>query len=94
MYVKVVLNDRTTSAMVEIDATDTFISPEKAKRCDLKVTKDCEQMKAVNSLASVINGSSKNVMTKLGPWEEGINFMVSPMDDFDVVLGLDFMIAA
>ena len=33
-------------------------------------------------------------MTKLGPWEEGINFTVSPMDDFDVVIGLDFMVAA
>ena len=34
------------------------------------------------------------MMTKLGPWEGGINFTVSPMDVFDVVLGLDFMIAA
>ena len=33
-------------------------------------------------------------MTKLGPWEGGINFTVSPMDDFDVVLGLDFMVTA
>ena len=69
MYVEVVLNGKTTSAMVDTGATDTFISSEKAKRCGLKVTKDCGQMKAVNSLASAISGSSKNVMTKLGPWE-------------------------
>ena len=69
MYVEVVLNGKTTSAMVDTGATDTFISPEKAKRYDLKVTKDCRQMKAVNSPASAISGSSKNVITKLGPWE-------------------------
>ena len=92
MYVEVVLNGKTTSAMVDTGTADTFISPEKVKRCGIKVTKDCGQMKAVNSPASAICGSSKNVMTKLGPWEGGINFTVSPMDDFDVVLGLDFMV--
>ena len=69
MYVEVVLNGKTTSAMVDTGATDTFISLEEAKRCDLKVTKDRGQMKAVNSPASTISGSSKNVMTKLGSWE-------------------------
>ena len=67
MYVEVVLNGKTTTTMVDIDATYTFISPEEAKRCDLKMTKDCGQMKTVNSPASTISGSSKNVMTKLGP---------------------------
>ena len=94
MYVEVVLNGKTMSVMVDTSATDTFISPEEAKRYDLKMTKDCGQMKAVNSPASTISGSSKNVMIELGPWEGGINFMISLMNDFDVVLGLDFMIAA
>ena len=69
MYVEVMLNGKTTRVMVDTGATDTFISPEKAKRYDLKVTKDCRQMKVVNSPASAISGSSKNVITKLGPWE-------------------------
>ena len=51
-------------------------------------------MKVVNSPTSAICGSSKNMMTKLGPWEGGINFTVSPMDVFDVALGLNFMIVA
>ena len=46
------MNGKTMSVMVDTDATDTFISPEKAKRCGLKVTKDCGQMKVVNSPAS------------------------------------------
>ena len=87
MYVEVVLNDKTMSAMVDTGATNTFISSEEAKRCDLKVTKDCGKMKVLNSPISAISGSSKNVMTKLGPWERGINFTISPMDNFDVVLG-------
>ena len=94
MYVEMMLNGKSTRAMVDTGATDTFITPEEAKRCGLQVNKDCGQMKAVNSPAFAICGSSKKVMTKLGPWEGGIDFTVSPMDDFDVVLGLDFMTMA
>ena len=38
MYVEVVLNGKTRSVMVDTSAIDIFISPEEAKRCDLKVT--------------------------------------------------------
>ncbi|XP_022745098.1 uncharacterized protein LOC111295720 [Durio zibethinus] len=94
MYVDLVLNEKTTRAMVDTGATDTFITPKEAKRCGLKVNKDYGQMKAVNSPAFAISGSSKNVMTKLGPWEGKVDITVSPMDDFDVVIGLDFMMLA
>ncbi|XP_022755158.1 uncharacterized protein LOC111303285 [Durio zibethinus] len=49
---------------------------------------------AVNSPAFAISGSSKGVITKLGQWERKVDFTVSPIDDFDVVLGLDFMMLA
>ncbi|OMO86347.1 hypothetical protein COLO4_21230 [Corchorus olitorius] len=48
-------------------------------------------MKAVNSPASTIYGSAKQVMTKLGHWVGDVDLTVSHMDDFDVVLGLNFM---
>ncbi|OMO75693.1 reverse transcriptase [Corchorus capsularis] len=54
MYVDMVLNGKATKAMVDMGATDTFITPEEAKQCGLKVDNECGQMKAVNSPASTI----------------------------------------
>ncbi|OMO83321.1 hypothetical protein COLO4_22598 [Corchorus olitorius] len=54
-----------------------FYHPEEAKRCGLKVDKECGQMKAVNSAASTICGSAKRVMTKLGLWEGSVDLTVS-----------------
>ncbi|OMO68706.1 Aspartic peptidase, DDI1-type [Corchorus capsularis] len=91
LYVDMVLNGKATKVIVDTSASDTFITPEEAKRCGLTVDNDCGQMKAVNSPASTICGSAKRVMTKLGHWEGDVDLTVSPMDDFDVILGLDFM---
>ncbi|XP_039013228.1 uncharacterized protein LOC120142797 [Hibiscus syriacus] len=94
MYVDISVNGKTSKALVDTGATDTFISPEEAERCKLIVTKEVGQMKAVNSTASMICGGVKRVSIKLGSWEGSVDFTVSHMDDFDVVLGLDFMMAA
>ncbi|KAE8676551.1 hypothetical protein F3Y22_tig00111584pilonHSYRG00153 [Hibiscus syriacus] len=94
MYVDISVNGKTSKALVDTGATDTFISLEEAKRCKLIVTKEVGQMKAVNSAALTICGGMKRVNIKLGSWEGSVDFTVSHMDDFDVVLGLDFMMAA
>ncbi|GMI94553.1 hypothetical protein HRI_003124600 [Hibiscus trionum] len=94
MYVNVIINWKASWALVDTGATDTFISPTEARRCGLVVAKGVGQMKAVNSVASSICGNSKEVRIKLGPLEGNVNFTVTPMDDFDVVLGLDFMTSA
>ncbi|KAK8663978.1 hypothetical protein V6N13_083783 [Hibiscus sabdariffa] len=94
MYVNLIIGGKASRALVDTGATDTFISPKEAKRCGLTITKDVGQMKAVNSAASSICGSAKKVVVKLGPWEGNMDFTVTSMDDFDVVLGLDFMTSA
>ncbi|KAE8699135.1 Flowering locus K-like proteiny domain [Hibiscus syriacus] len=94
MYVDLVVNGITSRALVDTGATDTFISPEEAMRCGLNVIKEEGQMKAVNSSAVAICGTAKNVKIKLGVWEGEVDFTISPMDDFDVVLGINFMISA
>ncbi|XP_039053116.1 uncharacterized protein LOC120195059 [Hibiscus syriacus] len=94
MYVDISVNGKTSKALVDTGATDTFISPEEAERCKLIVTKEVGQMKAVNSATSMICGGVKRVSIKLGSWEGSVDFTVSHMDDFDVVLGLDFMMAS
>ncbi|KAE8658956.1 GEM-like protein 1 [Hibiscus syriacus] len=65
MYVDLVVNGITSRALVDSRTTDTFISPEEAKRCGLKVTKEVGHMKAVNSSVVVICGSAEKVKIKL-----------------------------
>ena len=36
-------------------------------------------------------GKAKDILVKLGDWSRVISFMVVPLDDFDVVLGQDFL---
>ncbi|GJT50986.1 ATP-binding cassette subfamily C member 8 [Tanacetum coccineum] len=50
-----------------------------------------EVPKAVNSPAKAIHGVAKDVQGKIGEWEGTIDFSVVPMDDFKVVLGLEFL---
>ncbi|WRX12417.1 Aspartic peptidase [Theobroma cacao] len=86
MYVEVLLYEKSTKA--------TLITLREAKRCGLKVEKDFGQMKAVNFPASTIMGNAKDIKVKIGSWEGKINLTVVTIDDFDFVLGLDFMMKA
>ena len=49
-------------------------------------------MKAINSKALPIVGVSKRVPLKLGAWSREMDLVVVRMDDFDVVLGMDFLL--
>ncbi|XP_039017075.1 uncharacterized protein LOC120147894 [Hibiscus syriacus] len=94
MFVDISTNGKISKALVDTGATDTLISPEKAKRYELIITNEVGQMKAVNPAASTICGGVKRVSIKLGSWEGSVDFTVSYMDDFDVILVLNFMMAA
>ncbi|KAL4385674.1 hypothetical protein GQ457_15G013580 [Hibiscus cannabinus] len=93
MYGDMELNGLASKALIDTGATDTFICPEVAERCNLKLTRGVGRVKAVNSGAVVIWGNTKDMKTKIGSWEGKVSYTVLPMDDFDIVLGLDFMIA-
>ena len=49
-------------------------------------------MKAVNSEALPIVGVSRRVPFKLGAWTEELDLVVVRLDDFDVVLGMEFLL--
>ncbi|KAL4377368.1 hypothetical protein GQ457_02G028120 [Hibiscus cannabinus] len=93
MYVDIEIIGVASKALVDTGVTDTFITPEEVERCNLKLSKGKGKLKVVNSGAVVVSGNTKNVKTKVGPCEGNMDYTVVPMDDFDVVLGLDFMLA-
>ncbi|KAL0549208.1 hypothetical protein IC582_013689 [Cucumis melo] len=93
MYVDTLINEKPTkSTMVDSGATHNFITEIEAKRLNLRWEKDAGRMKAVNSAALPIIGLVKRTMIRLGGWSGLVDFVVVKMDDFDVVLGMEFLL--
>nr|GFB06516.1 hypothetical protein [Tanacetum cinerariifolium] len=66
--------------------------PHRARDCPKKASLNgSETIKAVNSPAKAIHGVAKDVRAKIGECEGTIDLSVVLMDDFKVVLGLEFL---
>ncbi|TYK18537.1 uncharacterized protein E5676_scaffold119G00360 [Cucumis melo var. makuwa] len=93
LYVDTWINQKQTkSTMIDSGATHNFITEEEAKCLRLRWEKDSGRMKAVNSVALPIVGLVKRTTIKLRGWKGLVDFVVIKMDDFDVVLGMEFLI--
>ncbi|KAG9458691.1 hypothetical protein H6P81_003199 [Aristolochia fimbriata] len=76
---------------VDTGATHKFMVEEDAKRLRLRWTKDGCTMKVVNSVAKAVCGVSKDVKVKVGKWEGTVNFTIVAMNEFNFILGIDFL---
>ena len=94
MYVDIKLNGQMTRAMVDTGATHNFIADREAQRLGLTLEKSPSRMKAVNSEARRISGLAKGVPIRIGTWSGNTNMMAVPLDDFQVILGMEFMHAS
>ena len=77
-------------ALVDSGVTHNFISTRETTRLGLKLAKDDNKLKAVNSQAQETHGLVKNVEIQMGDWKGTIDFLSVPLDDFDFILGNDF----
>lgn len=50
-----------------------------------------KKIKAVNSPAPRVSGIARAASIRVGSWKAHTNFTVVPMDDFQVIIGLEFM---
>ena len=93
MFVDASINSKPAKGtLVDSGATHNFISEQEARRLELKIEKDTGKMKAVNSEALPIVGVSKRVPLQLAGWTGNVDLVVVRMDDFDVVLGMEFLL--
>ncbi|GJU90999.1 putative nucleotidyltransferase, ribonuclease H [Tanacetum coccineum] len=90
-YVEATINGVKVRALVDSGATHNFVADDEAKRLGFNATKGSGKIMAVNSPAKAIHGVAKDVRAKIGEWKGTIDFSVVPMDDFKVVLGLEFL---
>ncbi|GJS37646.1 acetyl-CoA acetyltransferase, cytosolic 1-like protein, partial [Tanacetum coccineum] len=75
---------------VDTGATHNFISVDEAMRLGLKTTKDSGWIKAVNEDAKAISGVARGVKMKIGGWEGELDLSVVLMDDYKLVLEMEF----
>ncbi|GJU13413.1 putative retrotransposon gag domain, aspartic peptidase domain protein [Tanacetum coccineum] len=85
------INGVKVRALIDSGATHNFVADDEAKRLGINATKGSGTIKAVNSPAKAIHEVAKDVRAKIGEWEGTINLSVVLMDDFKVVLGLEFL---
>ncbi|KAK2974853.1 hypothetical protein RJ640_027904 [Escallonia rubra] len=91
LYVEAKLNGKPTQVMVDWGATHNFVTVEEAKRLGPKVVGGGGWLKSVNTNAKPLQGAARQVEMCLGTCRGLVDFSVAPMDDFKVVIGLDFL---
>ncbi|RVW50369.1 RNA-directed DNA polymerase-like [Vitis vinifera] len=91
MYVEALVNGKATKALVDTGAIHNFVSEDEARRLELQASKEGGWLKAVNSAAKPSHGVARGVTMHIGSWERRVDFTVAPMDDFKMVLGMDFL---
>ena len=94
LYVNIRLNSAEVLAIADTGALHNFLAERMAKTLGLEVTKSSNRMKAVNSAARDVIGMAANVVCTVGDWAGYVNFLVVPLDDFDLILGNDFFMRA
>ncbi|KAJ0944403.1 putative transcription factor interactor and regulator CCHC(Zn) family [Helianthus annuus] len=89
-YVQANILGNQVRALVDTGASHNFMSIEEARRLGVEFAKGAGAMKTVNTNAKPIHGEAKDVQIRIGEWAGLINFSVVEMDDFKVVLGMEF----
>ena len=90
MPVQVSINEIRVKAIVDSGATHNFVATSEASRLGLKFIDDDSRIKAVNSKGQRIQGIAKDVLLQVGEWKGKCNLLCVPLDDFNLILGIDF----
>ena len=91
IYVEALVNGKATKALVDTGAAHNFVSEDEARGLELQASKEEGWLKAVNSAAKPSHGVARRVTMHIGSWEGRVDFTVAPMDDFKMVLRMDFL---
>ena len=91
MFVETTISGKTFKALLDTGASHLLISSDVASKLGLKISKGGGTIKAVNSSPTPIDGVAHKVNVSIGEWHGQENLTVVTMDDFDVVLGLEFL---
>nr|GMC48699.1 gag-asp_proteas domain-containing protein [Ipomoea batatas] len=93
MYVDIFVNGVTVLAMVDTGASHNFVDERLVSHLNLNLEQNTSKIKTVNATARGVTGRAEVTM-KVGDWEGSSSLIVMPLDDFDLILGCTFFVAA
>uniref|UniRef100_A0A1S4CQM0 Uncharacterized protein n=1 Tax=Nicotiana tabacum TaxID=4097 RepID=A0A1S4CQM0_TOBAC len=91
MFVDMKVNGKPIRAMIDTGATHNYLASTQVERLGLVVGKGKGRVKAINSPPQPVGGIAKEVPVKLGPYEGKFNLRVVIIDDFELIVGLEFL---
>lgn len=89
-FVDLMVHGKTIQALVDTGATHNFMTTWLAKEVGLMIFPLNAEVKAVNSRAKVA-GLVHEVPMQIRDWKGQLDFTVMEMNDFDMILGHDFL---
>ncbi|GKF09444.1 subtilisin-like serine endopeptidase family protein [Tanacetum coccineum] len=89
LYTGLMVNDKKTLGLIDTSATHNFLDITETERLGLKCIPEEGKIKSVNSQPKQILGTAK-VKVCIDKWTNELTFIVVPIDDYRLVLGLDF----
>ncbi|MBA0756526.1 hypothetical protein Gogos_005630 [Gossypium gossypioides] len=90
MFVNISIAGQKQSALIDTGASDLFISKKATKKLGLSIRKSNKKIKIVN-FDEAPNVVGRNVELQIGEWKDNEVFEVIHLDDYDYVLGLNFL---
>ncbi|PPR87528.1 hypothetical protein GOBAR_AA33166 [Gossypium barbadense] len=91
MFADIIVAGRKLNTLVDIGASDLFMSKRAAHKLGLKIENEPGRIKTMNSESVPIKGVTKRVNHQLGDWTGKTSIKVIPLDDYDFVVGLSFL---
>eukprot|EP00253_Pinus_taeda_P003556 PITA_03556 len=90
-YVRMKIGGTEVVTMIDSGASHNFMSEDTVRRLSLKFVPVEAHMKTVNSPPTAILGIAEKVDTVLGEWSGKVDFTIVRIDDYEAVLGMEFM---
>ncbi|KAK4381997.1 Transposon Ty3-I Gag-Pol polyprotein [Sesamum angolense] len=87
------INGKAVIAMLDSGASHSFVADREIQKLGLTIAQHSNRIKEVNSEAKPTQGMAC-VELKVSTWTGKCNLMAVPLDDFDVILGMDFLLLA
>lgn len=94
LYIHAVVNRREIDVMVDTSVTLNFVSKVVVAWLKLNIGKHTSHVKTINSKAQPVADVVHGATIGLGGWEEKIDLLTVPIDNFDLILGINFLVTA
>ncbi|KAF2289038.1 hypothetical protein GH714_024365 [Hevea brasiliensis] len=90
-FVQIKVRGQELWALLDTGASHNFLMVEEAKRLGIPYEKEMGWLKAVNSVPNPIHGVARDAKVRIRYWHCTLDFFVVSMDDYQCVLGVEFV---